>query len=343
MDKRLILAVAGAGKTSFIIDSLRKDKKSIILTYSDNNYENIREKIIEKFNGIPQNIYLTTYFNFLYSFCYKPFLHYRVKARGYNFEHPPDDTAYLKREDPRYYIDNYRRLYHNRLAKLIDVMKVNKNIIDRLEKYFDELYIDEVQDFAGHDFNLLLDLSKSNIKIMFVGDFYQYTFDTSRDGNVNKNLHKDYKKYTQRFSKLNFKIDKSTLIKSYRCSRSLCLFINNKMGINIESHKDNKTLVELLEEKNKIEDIIQDDKIPKLFFWNSKKYNCFSMNWGESKGIDNFKDVCVILNKSTYQLFKKDKLIDMNPKSKNKLYVACTRANNDLFFVPEKLIKSYLK
>ena len=32
------------------------------------------------------------------------------------------------------------------------------DICDRLERYYDELLVDEVQDFAGNDFNFLLAL-----------------------------------------------------------------------------------------------------------------------------------------------------------------------------------------
>ena len=34
-----------------------------------------------------------------------------------------------------------------------------------IEKYFDSIFIDEIQDFAGHDFNLLKSLAKVNCEI----------------------------------------------------------------------------------------------------------------------------------------------------------------------------------
>ena len=56
----------------------------------------------------------------------------------------------------------------------------------RLEKYFDEFIVDEIQDIAGRDFSFLEQLMTANISMLFVGDFYQHTYDTSRDGNANK-------------------------------------------------------------------------------------------------------------------------------------------------------------
>lgn len=40
----------------------------------------------------------------------------------------------------------------------------------------------------------------TNVNMLFVGDFYQHTFDTSRDGNKNKTLFDDKIKYESRFT-----------------------------------------------------------------------------------------------------------------------------------------------
>ena len=50
------------------------------------------------------------------------------------------------------------------------------------------IIIDEIQDIAGRDFSFLEQLMTANMNMLFVGDFYQHTYDTSRDGNTNKNL-----------------------------------------------------------------------------------------------------------------------------------------------------------
>ena len=41
MDKKLILSVAGSGKTTLIISQLNVDSKALILTYTENNYLNL--------------------------------------------------------------------------------------------------------------------------------------------------------------------------------------------------------------------------------------------------------------------------------------------------------------
>lgn len=61
------------------------DDKTIIITYTENNYNNIRNKIIKKFNEIPPNMRIYTYFSFLYKFCFLPLKkNLNVKGIDYN-------------------------------------------------------------------------------------------------------------------------------------------------------------------------------------------------------------------------------------------------------------------
>ena len=60
---------------------------------------------------------------------------------------------------------------------------------------------DEVQDLGGHDFNLITAILPLSIDVFFVGDFFQHTFDTSKDGNVNISLYKDINLYIKIWKK----------------------------------------------------------------------------------------------------------------------------------------------
>ena len=93
-------------------------------------------------------------------------------------------------------------------------------VVARIEKYFDVFFIDEVQDFGGHDFNFLLAISAAQVNMSFVGDFHQHTFDTSRDGNVNANLHESYLAYKKKFKLAGLNVDTDSLKCSRRCSNS---------------------------------------------------------------------------------------------------------------------------
>ena len=78
-----------------------------------------------------------------------------------------------------------------------------------------------------------------------------------------------------------------------------------------------------------------------LFYQSSNKYKCYGDNWGAVKGLDDFSDVCVVLNNITLKHYIENTLHELPSKTINKLYVACSRARNKLYFVPEKNIRKF--
>lgn len=343
MDKELILAVAGSGKTSLIVSKLNIEQRFLLITYTINNTRNLKRSIIKKFDHFPENIELYSYYNFLYSFCLRPFLAYKIKPKGIFWQQTPKYTDKFKLDNPLRYMTKGRMLYHNRIAKLLEQCEILDEINQRLTKYYDYLLIDEVQDFAGHDFNLLTSILKSDINTLLVGDFYQHTFDTSRDGRTNSTLHDDFIKYQERFTKQKVIIDKEHLNKSYRCTKNVCEFITTNLGVKIESHKENESTVAFVSDKNEIMRIFEDDSVVKLFYRENYKYQCHSRNWGDCKGENHYNDVCIVLNKTSMDKYKNGKLNELKPVSKNKLYVACSRANNNLYLIDESEIKHLKK
>lgn len=340
MDKRLILAVAGSGKTKFIIDKLCLEKRHLIITYTINNEINIRERIITKFGFFPVNINLTTYFPFLYKFCYRPSIAYSYRDKGMEMKTPPEYTRRIKRTDLKYYMTPGKRLYHNRLALLVVKYRA-EFITKRLVKYYDNLFVDEFQDFAGHDFNLIKHIVKSPINVCLVGDFHQHTFDTSRDGRTNINLHKSRDKYLENCNQLNLLIDVTTLNNSWRCSSEVCSFVSDKLGIEIGSNRSDSTKIKIIDSIEEAIPIIENDSIIKLFNSASYKYDCSGDNWGAVKGINNYNDVCVVMTKGAFENLLNDTLQELAPTTKSKLYVAITRTRGDLYFMHPDLLKEY--
>jgi DNA helicase-2/ATP-dependent DNA helicase PcrA len=338
MDKKVMFAVAGSGKTTYIINQLSEDQRAIIVTYSINNLNNIKNSVLKRWGYIPKQIKIYSYFEFLYSFCYRPFLSYSYRAKGINWER---NKHTLSKNDARY-VDPYKRLYSNRIAKFLEVKGITHDIRNRLKKYFDFIYIDEIQDFGGHDFNFLKHLVDADISTLFVGDFFQHTYDTSRDGNVNNKLHADYSEYEKRFKKMGVVIDTTTLVKSHRCSPTVCSFIADNLGIHIESTRQDLTKLKIIENITEIAQIYNDAATIKLFLDEHYRYNCYSRNWGDCKGENKYQDVCVVVNSKSWKLFKAKKLQELAPIVRNKLYVACSRANRDLYLISEDLLNNYL-
>ncbi len=339
MDKSVIFSVAGSGKTSLIIERLSLEQRALIITYTDNNHRHLRNRIIQKFGVIPSNITLMTYFSFLHGFCYRPLMQLQLGTRGLNFRLPP--KRHYPLDDLNRYRDGSGRLYHCRLAKLLQVVEALPDIRARLERFYDCLYVDEVQDFAGHDFNLLLEVSQAKIGFTFVGDFHQHTFDTSRDGAVNKTLHEDVARYEKRYRDAGITVDKKTLSYSWRCAKTVCDFISTKLQIAMGAHEERVSKIITIDNQDQVNALHADPTIVKLFLSEHHKYGCHSENWGASKGMDHFHDVCVVMGPGIWKDHMAEKLHQANPQTRNKLYVACTRARGDLYFVPEKLLKAF--
>ena len=241
MDRRLILSVAGSGKTTFLIEQLDEDKRFLIVSYTDNNVANIRSRIIKKFGYFPSNITLLSYYQFLIRICYRPFLKDKIKAKGITWI-MPDAKLKQPKNTQLFYLTKNRYLYHNRIALLCQTYCCD-DIRDRIECFYDALLFDEVQDLGGRDFNMVQAILPRTIDVLLVGDFYQHTYDTSNDGKTNCTLYDDYSKFINRWQKTGIKVDTQTLSHSYRCSPVICEMLTKVLGINIDSHRKDSSSI----------------------------------------------------------------------------------------------------
>ena len=89
MDKRVIFAVAGSGKTTRLVEELDGGRRCLFFTFTDENVFNLRKKILERYDKIPANVSVMTYFTFLHSFCFRPAAGLKTKTRGLSFRDPP--------------------------------------------------------------------------------------------------------------------------------------------------------------------------------------------------------------------------------------------------------------
>lgn len=329
-------AVAGSGKTSYIIDELDEKKRTLILTYTIINEQQIRSRIIKKFGYIPENIIVKKIFSFLYSFCLRPNLSLNSSIKGITFNHP----SYVKHPSNKddYFMTESGYVYSNKLSFLI--LKKEFNYIERLNKFFDVIYIDEFQDLSSDELKIAYSLKQFKGSVKLFGDFFQTTFSTSNRGNNMKNVKSSINNFLDSYKNEGYQIDTQKFISSQRCPSSVTQFINDKLNIPMTSKKSESYSLQLIKDKNFIDEIVSNNSIPKLFYSKSSSYKCHSMNWGESKGLT-FENVCVILNATTFKHFRNDTLNQLASTTKNKFYVACTRASKNLYFIEEKQLKSY--
>lgn len=343
MDKKVTFAVAGSGKTASIVDSLDLDRRALLLTYTINTQDDLRRRLIAKFGHLPSNVALGTYFSFLNGFCYRPYLLETMRSKGITFSAPSQYSARQPLKSDARYMDAGRRLYHNRIAKLLDVKGCLPDLRRRVERYYDAVFVDEVQDFGGHDFDFLMEICGAQVETMLVGDFHQHTYSTSHDGSVNKSLHDDYQRYQNRFADAGFRVDTNSLVNSHRCSDTVCSFIREHICIEIHSSSDRASTVTVVEKPDEADRLHADGSVVKLFLQEHWRYSCYSQTWGSSKGLDHYQDVCVVMNDKTWRDFVNGELRSASPVTRNKLYVACSRARRHLYLAPERLFKKFKK
>lgn len=341
--KKLIHAVAGSGKTRMIIESIDPSKRNLIITYTENNQNVLKSRLISKFGSIPENTHVFGVFKFLYSFCFVPY--FKKRPNGINF-------GYKKMNNfDNNTVDRTGRIIHNQLSKALlkgewtysnKPIKFDNSYLDRIDKFFDNIFIDECQDFESHDFDWMLSLSNLKANVYLLGDFYQKTYSTSKSGNKGKGIHSNFNKWINEFQKNEFEINTNSLSKSRRCPTEVCRFIQDKLNIEITSDINGGFQPMFIEQDKEIDTIMNNDSVMKLFFEDSLKYHCLSQNWGDSKGLE-FESVCVVLNPTTYKLYRQNNLQELKTKTKAKLYVACTRTLGDLYFIQESKVSHFKK
>ena len=336
MDKRLVLAVAGSGKSTHLVASVEAGKRALFLTYTLSNVQTLRNKVISRSGHLPKGTKIWSYFSFLYGFCYKPYFCSEFGTRGITFEENRNQYA----KGVARYIRSDGYLYSNRLAKFIEEIDGFPFVIARLEKYFDYFLVDEVQDFSSHDLDFVRGLASAKLNIIYVGDFFQHTYPTSHDGKKGVASHSSRDKFISEFKNSGLLLDIETLKKSWRCPKSVCAFVVSKLAIPIETESELEGQIVLLEEETRISAVYDDNAIVKLFYQQSHKYPGNTRNWGECKGDDSYAAVCVVLNKTTWEHYEKDSLSKLAAQTRNKLYVALTRARTDVYLVCEERLKT---
>lgn len=352
-NNKLIVAAAGSGKTTFLIDEALKQQsaKILITTYTEANEAEIRKKLIEKNKYIHENITVQTWFSFLLEHGAKPYQGVLFKENikgmllvneqsGLKYRTSKGIPVYYKEDGEldKHFFTSHQRIYSDKLSKF--VVRCNEKsdgaVIDRLSKIYSHIYIDEVQDLAGYDLELLKLLFSSPINILLVGDPRQGTYSTS---NVQKN-----KKY-QKSKILNFfedktiqiETDETTLIINHRCVESICA-LSNKLFPDLQKTTSSNTKVKdhtgvfFIRQKD-VEKYLHDYK-PVQLRWDKRvlaNNNFHVRNFGETKGLT-FERV-VIYPTKVFTDWINDNNIDVPPTSRAKYYVALTRAQYSVAIV----------
>lgn len=181
---RVILTAAGGGKTTRIAEEAAKSAtRSAILTYTQNNVAEIERKFLLVHGHVPSYVEIFSWFTFLLRELARPY-------RGVIYDKRIDEIAWVKGQSKtfsgasnvqHFYFAEPGVIYSDKLARFICDCDVRSGgaIVNRLLRRFEQIYIDEVQDLAGYDLNILELLLRSKMRVTLVGDPRQGTFRTN--------------------------------------------------------------------------------------------------------------------------------------------------------------------
>ena len=348
----LIVAAAGSGKTTYLVNEALsiKDKNVLITTFTRANEMEIINKIVEINKCIPDNIKVQTWFSFLLEHGVKPYKNYisESKITGmmlvncksglkyYNKSRP----VYYKEDESAHFLNNSNKVYSDKISKFM--YKCNQlssgAVINRLSKIYQYVFIDEIQDLAGYDLEVLKLLFSSNIKTLLVGDPRQVTYHTHYGEKYKKYRDGDICKFIRNECKNGIcEINDESLNVSYRNNEIICNFSSRiysdyKKCISGNTENTGHSGVFIIKEKD-IEDYLERYEPIQLRYSSSKKVNndYKILNFGESKG-SSFDRVLIYPTKDISKwLINNDFCLEGQTRSR--FYVAVTRARHSVAIV----------
>jgi DNA helicase II / ATP-dependent DNA helicase PcrA len=339
INKYAIIATAGSRKTEQLVETAldAHDERVMITTYTNENQLQIAKRIQAKRGIIPPNVTILGWFSFLISQCARPYQSAIAgvvgKIRGLNFR--GERNRFARSDDiDRYYFDKNDEMYRDGVADFVCKLdkKTDGAVIRRLERIYSRILIDEVQDLAGYDLDVLELLLRSKIEVMMVGDPRQYTFSTNKGSRNKKYRGAGLLKWLSERQSLCRVEERND---NYRCNQAICDFADNifptmarSRSMTTESTGHDGVfcipLSEALPYFSKYRPIVLRD---------SKNFDTCglqSMNIGVAKG-STFDRVLIFPTKPMCTYWA-----DRDPtklKAPERLYVAVTRARHSVTFV----------
>ncbi len=342
----VILACAGSGKTTEIVDmAIKGEGRSLLVTYTQNNEREIKDKFYRCNACIPPTCDVTTWFSFLLSHFVRPYQSAYRDSRiseiawinGKSTQGIPESNS------EKFYFSQQGKIYRDKISQFgvnCDARTKGK-VIARLAKIYSTIYIDEFQDCVAWDLDIIELLFRSGIRTVIVGDHRQYTYST--------NDSPKYKQYRgEGVLKLVTKWKKQGLCEiqlrneNRRSCQPICdladqIFPHTERMINNGGTPTNHDGVFYISSASVVSYCATYS--PKILRWD-KSTKCEghdAMNFGQSKGLG-FDRVLVFPNGPIRNFLEKNDFQAI-AKAKPKLYVGVTRARYSVAFVCDNVCK----
>ena len=339
----IVIAAAGSGKTTRLVDQAlsRSTQRLLVTTFTLENLDQIRTQFVRQHGCVPSHVTLLPWYTFLLKDCIRPYQGAIVKAvriGGLYFDVTPSSAARIRKSDnpARYYLTSGNRVYRDRASEFAcdSNARTDGGVVARLEGLYDAILIDELQDLAGYDLDLLDLLFDSRTIVIGACDPRQSILATNL-GRKNGKYHGDgIATWLQQPSRSQ-KIDIQELVHSHRCNQLICdfadaLFPDLPKTVSLESRTTGHDGIVLVERHAVLQYI--DDHQPVILRYrrNSNTMGLEAVNIGVAKG-STFPRVLIFPTKPMLKYLTSKNLVDVGDLPR--LYVAVTRAKYSVAFV----------
>lgn len=184
LNNQIIVASAGSGKTTTIVDKACGDasKQAAMITYTKNGREEITNKSYQRFGCVPPHVTINTWFAFLLRHFVRPYQKclYDLRVAGIHFLNKQSAFRIPEHKTRVHYFSKPDLIYSDKVSKFAcKVIEQTDGLpLHRFEQIYDKLFVDESQDLAGYDLELVELLLKSSVEVSLVGDNRQATYST---------------------------------------------------------------------------------------------------------------------------------------------------------------------
>ena len=180
------MCAAGGGKTTRIVSQAIAETSSrlALVTYTRNNESEIERKFHQHVPCIPARVEVMTWFTFLLRELarpYRPVLH-NHRIAGIHWEEGRSVPYVPQANTAAHYFAGDGHIYSDKISKFICECDRRSGgaVVRRLAQRFDQIFIDEIQDMAGYDLDMLELIMKGGLKLSMVGDHRQATLRTNQ-------------------------------------------------------------------------------------------------------------------------------------------------------------------
>lgn len=338
---RVIIAAAGGGKTTRIAREAIEEstRKVALVTYTLNNVKVMQDKLYLLAGVPPPHVEVFSWFSFLLRELARPYrnaLHGK-RIEGLYFVEGRSSTYAKSSNINKYYFTEGQLIYSDKIARFVCECDkaTNGAVMNRLKERFDHIYVDEVQDLAGYDLDLLQRMLEAGIQLTLVGDHRQATFSTNNAaknaGYAKSDIILKFEEWCEAgLLELTYEID------SYRCQQSIVDLADMFFEGEPKTSSQNTTFTGH-DGVFSIQSAMVDEYVVRFrpqVLRLDRKTPCgeyFALNFGESKGMT-FDRVLIFPHKGAVQwLISGDfsKVLG----SAAKMYVGITRAKSSVTFV----------